>query len=210
MFAERLKELRLSHNMQQKELAKKLFVDASTVSQWERGKAKPDYQKQQMLADLFDVSLDYLAGRTDIDTNVEPMLHANGTIRIPILGRIPAGIPVEAIEDILDYEEAPAEWARGGKQFFGLRLKGDSMSPEYRNGDTVIFKSQPTCENGDDCAVMVNGNDATFKRVFRNEKGIVLQPLNPAYAPLTYTNDEIASLPVRILGVAWEIRRKMR
>ena len=74
----------------------------------------------------------------------------------------------------------------------------------------VIFKVQPTCESGDDCAVMVNGNDATFKRVFRNEKGIVLQPLNPAYEPFTYSNDEIVSLPVRILGVVWELRRRRK
>ena len=84
------------------------------------------------------------------------------------------------------------------------------MSPEYRDNDVVIFKAQPTCESGDDCAVMVNGNDATFKRVFRNEKGIVLQPLNPAYEPMTYTNKEIDELPVRILGIVWELRRRKK
>ena len=211
MIGAQLKELRKKANLTQIEFAEKFNISKGTIAMWETDKRQPDHETLLKIADFFGVSTDYILGRTPIEKNVEAFSYEDSDIiRIPILGRIPAGIPMEAIEDILDYEEAPAYWARGGKEFFGLKLKGDSMSPEYRDNDVVIFKAQPTCESGDDCAVMVNGNDATFKRVFRNEKGIVLQPLNPAYEPMTYTNKEIDELPVRILGIVWELRRRKK
>ena len=123
---------------------------------------------------------------------------------------IPAGIPMECIENILDTEEISADMLKGGKQYFGLRVKGNSMEPEYLDGDTLILEKVDDCESGDDCVVMVNGNDGTFKRVFKNENGIILQPLNPSYSPIIYTNEQIETLPVRIIGVVVEFRRKKR
>ena len=84
------------------------------------------------------------------------------------------------------------------------------MEPDYLDGDVIIFQKQDDCENGDDCVVMVNDNDGTFKRVFKNENGIILQPLNPTYSPMVYSNEEIEKLPVKILGVFEELRRKKR
>lgn len=127
-----------------------------------------------------------------------------------VYGTIPAGIPMECIEDILDTEEISADMLKGGKQYFGLKIKGDSMEPDYLDGDVIIFQKQDDCENGDDCVVMVNGNDGTFKRVFKNENGIILQPLNPSYSPQVYTNEQIENLPVRIIGIVEEIRRKKK
>ena len=117
---------------------------------------------------------------------------------------------MECIEDIIDTEEIPVDMLKGGKQYFGLKVKGDSMEPEYLDGDTLILLKQEDCESGDDFVVMVNGNDGTFKRVFKNENGIILQPLNPTYSPMVYSNEEIEKLPVRILGVVEEIRRKKK
>lgn len=127
-----------------------------------------------------------------------------------VYGTIPAGIPMECIEDILDTEEISADMLKGGKQYFGLRVKGNSMEPDYLDGDIIIFQKQDDCENGDDCVVMVNGNDGTFKRVFKNENGIILQPLNNKYQPMIYSNEQIENLPVRIIGIVEEIRRKKR
>ena len=127
-----------------------------------------------------------------------------------IYGSIPAGIPMECIEDIIDTEEIDADMLKGGKQFFGLKVKGDSMEPEYLDGDTLILEKADDCESGDDCVVMVNGNDGTFKRVFKNENGIILQPLNPTYSPMVYSNEQIENLPVKIIGIVEEIRRKKR
>lgn len=127
-----------------------------------------------------------------------------------VYGTIPAGIPMECIEDIIDTEEISADMLRGGKQYFGLKVKGNSMEPEYLDGDTLILQKSDNCESGDDCVVMVNGNDGTFKRVFKNENGIILQPLNSTYSPVVYTNEQIQELPVKIIGVVEEIRRKKR
>ena len=125
-----------------------------------------------------------------------------------IYGTIPAGVPMEMIEDIIDTEEIPADMLRGGKQYFGLKIKGDSMSPEYRNGDIIICEKVQNCENGDECVVMVNGDDGTFKKVIKNENGIILQPLNPNYSPMVYSNEDIEKLPVKIIGKIVELRRK--
>ena len=134
----------------------------------------------------------------------------NDSAIVFIYGTIPAGIPMECIEDIIDTEEISADMLKGGKQYFGLKIKGDSMEPDYLDGDVIIFQKQDDCENGDDCVVMVNGNDGTFKRVFKNENGIILQPLNNKYQPMIYSNEQIENLPVRILGVFEELRRKKR
>lgn len=127
-----------------------------------------------------------------------------------VYGTIPAGIPMECIEDIIDTEEISTDMLKGGKQFFGLKVHGDSMYPEYLEGDTLILEKAEDCESGDDCVVMVNGNDGTFKRVFKNKNGIILQPLNPAYSPMIYTNEQIENLPIKIMGIVVEIRRKKK
>ena len=130
------------------------------------------------------------------------------SVRIPVLGSIPAGIPLEAVEDVVDWEDIPIEWTKGGKEFFSLRVKGDSMYPKFMEGDTIILRKQDDCENGDICAVYVNGYDATLKKVVKKQDCIVLQPLNSAYDPKVYDyNDELN--PIQIAGVVVEIRRKV-
>lgn len=143
------------------------------------------------------------------DDNIEPANLDHSVAKIPVLGRIPAGIPMEAIEDINDYVEIPKSWLAGGAEYFSLEIKGDSMSPRYETGDIVIFKRQETCETGDDCAVMINGDDATFKRIERQESGIVIKPLNPNYETKFYTNKQIEEIPIRVIGVAIELRRNI-
>ena len=83
------------------------------------------------------------------------------------------------------------------------------MYPFYNDGDTVIFEKTNNCESGSLCAVMVNGDDATFKKVLKNEAGITLVPLNEDYEPVFYSNKQIKELPVTVIGVAKEIRRKL-
>lgn len=200
----RIKSLRQKKGLSQQELAKLLFVNQTAVSQWERGVTNPSTDTAIALASLFDVSVDYLLGR-----NVDVPLRIKRTV--PVLGTIPAGVPVEAIEDILDYEDLSPEEANDGHEYFGLRIRGRSMMPEYLDGDTIIVRRQDTAETGDDAVVMVNGDDATFKRIQRSLGGVTLVPLNTAeFTPAFYTNAEIESLPVQILGVCVELRRKKK
>lgn len=138
----------------------------------------------------------------------------NETIQIPVLGTIKAGLPIEAQEDILEYVEIPKKWTLGGKEFYGLQISGDSMYPKYNTNDIVIFEKTEdyAIANKKDCAVMVNGYDATFKNVTISENGINLVPFNPNnsdnYQPTFYSKQEIEQLPVKIIGIAREIRRK--
>lgn len=226
----RLKLLRKERKMTQQMLAQKIGVSRSTVAMWETGSNEPDNDTLVRLALLFNCSTDYLLEKSDVrvddhlldivnelpddvlqgDGNALDALNNATAVRIPVLGTIPAGIPLEAIEEVLDWEEIPRDWTRGGKEYFALRITGNSMEPDYRDGDVLIIRRQDDCESGDDCAVMVNGDDATFKRVRKSERGVSLTPLNPAYETLFYTNEEANELPVRILGVVVELRRSLR
>ena len=160
------------------------------------------------IAIAMNMSIEELLSK--INGNQEFTINSPSSAIVFIYGTIPAGIPMECIEDVIDTEEIPVDMLNGGKQYFGLKVKGDSMEPEYLDGDTLILLKQEDCESGDDCVVMVNGFDGTFKRVFKNEQGIILQPLNNKYSPMVYSNEDIQNLPVRILGVVEEIRRKKK
>lgn len=134
--------------------------------------------------------------------------HISKGIKIPVLGFIPAGIPIEAIEDVLGYEEITPEMARTG-EYFALKVQGDSMAPQIMNGDILIIKKQDSAESGDICVVFVNGDDATLKKIQRDENGIALIPNNPNYGIRYFTNKEIETLPIRIVGKAIEVRRSL-
>lgn len=204
----KIKLIRKQNKLTQAEFAKILNVHQTAVSQWETDKTKPDSSIYADIAKKFNVSLNYLM---DIDNNVEQTsLKGGGTFSIPVYGTIPAGIPMEAIEDILDYEEAPEDWRLGGKEFFALKVRGNSMEPEYRNGDIIIFLAQPDCENNEDCAVSINGNDWTFKRVEKTTDGIFVKPLNPLYETKFFNWEQCQNLPVKVKGVFWELRRSRR
>lgn len=107
-------------------------------------------------------------------------------VRIPVLGRVAAGVPLDAVEDVIDWEEIPAEMARSG-EYFCLRLHGDSMEPRMKEGDVVVVRKQPDVESGSIAIVRVNGNDATCKRVTKSDEGITLSGLNPDFAPIFYS-----------------------
>jgi len=136
----------------------------------------------------------------DIDTN---------TIKIPVLGFIKAGVPIEAQEDIIEYIDIPKEWTKGNKKYYGLKISGDSMYPNYNENDTVIFLQTNDVQHGKDCAVMVNCTECTFKKVYINEQGIILQPYNNFYPPMIFTKEQIEELPIKVVGIAVERRSKV-
>lgn len=188
------------------ELAARVGLRDATIQRYESGEI-PNIKKDTImkLAKELKCTPGYLMGWTDLETVTSS---ADAFMKIPVLGLIPAGVPIEAVEDVLGYEEIPSSYCAGGEKYFALKLNGNSMYPEYHSGDIVILKQQETCNSNEDCAVMINGGDATFKRVVRQKNGIMLKPLNPNYDTLFYTNEEIEQLPVRIIGVFRELRRR--
>lgn len=199
----RLKELRNICRITQSKLAEKIGVSRSTIAMYETGSSEPDIDTLNKIADFFKVSLDFLMERGD--ASIKP-----SGIKIPVLGAIPAGIPIDAIEDVIDYEEITEDMAKTGT-FFGLKVQGDSMIPTINAGDTLIIRQQNDAENGKICVVMVNGYAATLKAIKKEANGLWLMPHNPNsdFKPTFYTNKEVEELPVRILGVAVEIRRSL-
>ena len=196
----RLSELRKAHNLSQKTLAENLKIAQNTLSQYETGKREPDLETLQAIASYFDVSVDYLLNEMDNPTPRKK------SIKIPVLGRVQAGIPIEAIEEIIDYEEITEEMARKGEHF-ALKIKGNSMEPQISDNDVVIVRKCSDCESGSIAVVLVNGEDATVKRIKKRPEGVMLIPANPAYEAMFYTNEEIASLPLVIIGKVVEQRR---
>ncbi len=201
MFNERLKTLRIQRKMTQSELAKKIYISQPAYSKYEVGTASPNPETLSKIADALDVSVDYLLG-----SDSQPA--RPGYIRIPVLGRVAAGIPIDAIEEVIDWEDISAE-AAGDGEYFGLQIKGHSMEPKISDGDVVIVRRQPDVDSGDIAVVLVNGDDATVKRIKKSPQGVTLIPSNPAYEPMYYSNKEIESLPVQILGRVVELRAKL-
>lgn len=224
LLGEIIKEYRAKHNLSLQDFADKIGTSRSYIHMLEKNinpstnkPINPSIETLKSLANAMDLDVDTLLKKLDDNQLIflneekykEQFNTSTSTAVVLVYGTIPAGIPMECIEDVLDTEEIPASMLKGGKQYFGLKVKGNSMFPSYLNGDTVIFEKVDDCESGQDCVVMVNGNDGTFKRVLKNENGIILQPLNSEYEPLVFTNEQINNLPVKIIGIAKEIRRKI-
>ncbi len=210
MFSIALKSLREQKGISQAKLAGILGVSQSTIGMWESGKNKPEYDNLRKLADVFQVPLDTLSGKQAAPAPIavdraEPK-QAKG-VWVPVLGRIQAGYPIDAVEEVLDYEEISKVMASQGEHF-ALQIKGDSMEPRISQGDVVIVRKQPDVTSGDIAVVLINGTDATIKRVKKSTEGIMLIPGNPAYEPMFFSNKAIEDLPVRILGKVVELRAK--
>ena len=202
MIGKQLKSLRTENNYTQAELAKKLHLTPKAISFYENNQREPDIDTLYKIAEIFNVSIDYLNGKSK-----NRLTEGQDYITINVYGSIPAGIPIEAIEEITDTEDLSLKEYDKNKTYLGLKVDGDSMYPKYLDGDTVILEKCPDCETGTDAAVYVNGYEATLKTVIKNENGtITLRPINPTYSPTTYGEGDD---PVRILGVVKEIRRKI-
>ena len=193
-----IKSLRLKKGLTQSELASICGVHQTAVSQWEKGRTLPDKQTLLKLSEAFGVTVDALMGVGG---------SAERKNLIPVLGFVRAGTPVEAVEDIIGYEEISDELEASGEHF-ALKVRGDSMMPEICPDDIAIVRKQDYIESGEIGVVLVNNLDATIKKVIIKGDSLTLVPFNNAYDPMIFNSAEIASLPVRIIGKVVELRRK--
>ena len=186
-FNEQLRMLRKEAGLSQQAFSQQIGISKSSVNMYERGEREPGFETLEAIASFFHVDMDFLLGKSEhrskedwLERNFEGWQPPKNVVRINVLGSVPAGVPTEAVEDIIDWEEIPAEMCTGGREYFALRVKGDSMWPVFLDGDTVIVQKTPVCENGDTCVVYVNGFDATLKTVKLGGDGsVTLQPKNP-------------------------------
>lgn len=201
-FKDILRKLRIEKGLTLQQVADYVGLQKAAIYKYEHGLiVNPKRSLIEKLATLFQVSPSYLLGVTD-----EQHPQSVTSVRIPILGRVVAGIPLEAIEEIEDYEEIPRKMAASG-EFFALRIKGRSMEPKLSEGDIVIVRKQEDVDSGDTAIVLVNGDEATVKQIKKTEAGIMLIGFNvEVYQPHFYSNEQIETLPVRIIGKVVESR----
>lgn len=218
MIEEQIKKIIIEKYGSVRQFAFKIDIPYTTIdSILKRGIDNSNVSNVIKMCKALNISVDKLIDNNELVpylsfNNAEYANIIDDTIQIPVLGTIKAGIPIEAQQEILEYVEIPKKWTDGGKKFYGLKISGDSMFPKYQEGDIVIFEQNEDKEmyNGKDCAVMVNGDDATFKKVLLSDSGITLIPYNTArYEMMMYSNDDIANLPIRIIGIAREKRTKL-
>ena len=225
MKCDRFKEQRLKSGVNQVELAKIFNVSKQTVSNWERGERVPDADTITKLANFFGVTTDYLLGNdtntvktddTDLfnlkgDVKFLKKIHESEMVKIPVLGVIKAGIPMYAEENIIDYEYVHQEELMQGENYFYLQVKGDSMiNARIFEGDRVLIKKQSYIEkNGDIMAVRVNGDEATLKRIYKKDNGIMLLSENSKYEPMFYSSKDLEIGYVAIEGKAIEVKIKL-
>ena len=196
---ELVKKLTAEQNMSMSELARRVGIAKSAISRYFNGTRELPLNKIGDFASVLHTTPDYLLGMED---KQPPQ-----GLQIPVLGAVAAGIPISAVEDILDYEEIPQSWQNQG-EFFALKIKGDSMEPRMESGDVVIVKQQSDANSGDTVIVLVNGDDATCKRLEKTDNGIMLVSTNPKYPPMFYSLEDIQTKPVVILGKVVELRQK--
>lgn len=187
-------------NIERRDFAKAIGVPYSSLTDWINGNTYPRIDKIQKMADFFGIDKSDLVEQRNVQKKVE-------AIRIPVLGRVAAGIPIEMVEDVIDWEEIDDATAKLGA-IFALSIKGDSMEPRIVSGDVVIVRQQDDAESGDIVIVSINGDDATCKRLRKYKDGIELIPSNPSYSPIFFSNEEIIAKPVKILGKVIELRGK--
>lgn len=231
---ERIKELCNERQISMRSLEKNCNLSNGSIIKWKN--SIPSAESLQRIADYFGVRVDWLQGTSEYKTDDELFLSYSennlaitdvipliqygadwedkikkGSL-IPICGFSRAGIPNLAIEDI-NYDD-PSEWeeidpklAKTGT-FLALRIKGDSMQPEFNENDIVIVRSQSDANNGDIVIAKVNGDEACCKKLFKRNDGIILHSLNPEYAPMFFSQSEIQDKPVTIIGKVIELRRK--
>ncbi len=202
-IGKRIKEKRESLGMTQEELAAKLgYKNKSSIAKIETGTNDIVQSKVVEFANILDTTVAYLMGWENI-----PKSNKRKGVVINVLGRVAAGVPIEAIENVIDTEEITEELAKTGT-FFGLQIHGNSMEPKMSEGDIVIVRQQDDAESGEIVIVTVNGTDATCKRLRKYRDGIELISNNPSYEPIFYTNEEIENKPVKIIGRVVELRAK--
>lgn len=202
IFSENLRYYMSINNKSQIDLINDLKLNRSAVSTWCNGTRLPRMDKVDLLAKYFGITQsDLLEERSSKNTN------STNAVSIPVLGRVAAGIPINAITEIIDTEEIPEDLAKTG-DFFALQIQGDSMEPKISNGDVVIVRQQDDAETGDTVIALINGDDAVCKRLRKYKEGLELISTNPSYSPLYFDEETIKTKPVRIIGKVVELRAK--
>ena len=201
MKGNRIKLLREEKKIRQDELAKVLSISPSAVGMYERDEREPNDEITLKLAEYFGISTDYLLGKSDNRNSDIPVS------KIPILGTVKAGYDWLAEENIVDYITLKENIPNVG-EYYALHITGDSMLPLLAEGDLVIVHDQDDVESGQTAVVLINGEEATVKKVVKTNDGIELHAMNPYYPVKKFTFEDMQKIPVKIIGRVKEAKIK--
>lgn len=208
-IGQKIKQFRNARNLTAEELAEKIGTTRATITRYETGARKANQDVLFQLADIFNVSVDdFFPPRPSKNNIPSNIVHPEGTIQltIPIIGQIACGDPITAEENIEGYTEETFERPIPSGTLFALRCKGHSMEPTIHDGSLVTIREQPTVEDGEIAAVLVDGdNEATLKRVKHQGNLIMLMPDNQEYDPIILDKNNPGRIVGKAVHVSWSI-----
>lgn len=198
IFSKNLQKYMKINNKDRIEVCNDLCIPYTTFNDWYNGKVYPRIDKIEQLSLYFGIEKSDLIENNNIFKD-----------KIPVLGIVRAGYNYLAEENVIGYVSVNDNTIKN-EDFFALEVKGNSMEPIIYEKDIAIVKKQESFDNGDIVVALINGDEATIKRAYKNEKGIVLQPANPMIEPLVFEKEDIINLPVQIIGIVYNITRKFK
>lgn len=214
----KMKMQRVQCGLTQQEVANRLGIDRTTYTKYETGKSEPSFDALQKIAELLQIPVTELLQEWKEDASIKPVkpsslaadpnyVEYRPTGTVPILGRIAAGVPISAIEEVEGYEPVTVS---DPENCYYLRVEGDSMTGAgIQSGDLVLIRQQPTADNGQIVACKVNGDEATLKRFRQQDETVLLMPENPNYEPIVVPAKDFDTGYAQIFGVAIEVKRKL-
>ena len=217
LFVFRLKQAIIRSGKTQSEVARDAGMVPARITDYLKKRYLPKNDSLLAIANALNVDVDWLAGLDEEERrNEQPTIAVvnnvlgQKTIGIPVIGAIAGGAPLKAYEsETGEEEEIPEAWTHGGKEFFALKVSGDSMEPEIPDGTIAIIEKCYEWHNGAVMAVYVNGYNATLKKVKIEPNGILsLIPFNHQHETRIFTPEEVGRVPVRPLGLLVETRKK--
>ena len=202
-----LKKLRIEKGKSQEQIAKIANVSQSNYSKYELNKTQMPYAIIEKLADYFNVSIDYLLGKTETP-NKTIQLETEEVVFMPVIAKITAGFGRNTeIEYNGDKLPIPKYMVKGDiEDYFILQVQGDSMYPNYLDGDNVLMQKADCADSGQIVAVSIDGEEATLKKIEYTSESVKLIPLNPNYPPRTFTGETMNS--VRVVGISKYLIRR--
>ena len=203
---ERIKQLRKEHKLTQEELGAKIGVQKAAIQKYEKGTVT-NIKKESLikLAQILDTTPEYILGWDNLPSNIEPV-DENEFVKIPVVGRVAAGISCFAENNIVDYETVLKSDIRGGEQYAFLKVVGDSMYPMLMENDLVLVRCQTSVDSGSLAVVIVDGEDGVIKKVVYGDDFIELQSINPMYPPRRFEGADVTR--IRVFGLVKEVKRK--
>jgi len=205
MKMNRIKPLREENHITQEELAKKMNLSKGIISLYEKEIRKPSLEVLVKLSEIFNCSIDYILCKTDVRNTTINL------VGIPILGTVKAGYNWLAEENVIGYitdEDTVKDYKKNINEYYALKVIGDSMLPLLSEGDLVIVHDQDDVESGQTAVVLINGEEATVKKVIKTNEGIELHAMNPYYPIKKFTFEDMKNIPIKIIGRVKEAKIK--